>query len=368
VRGRGALAVVGVFAVLAGVACRSAPVEEHKEAPPPAAVTCEAARAGEIEEVIEVVGQIAPPPAADAVLSSPVAGRVAQVTVEEGDRVKGGALLAIVEDPALPAGTIEARAQVASAQAAKDVAQLELARQTRLVETGIGARRELDEARAKAATAAAELDAAHAREGLANRQLARRELRAPHDGIVLHLWRRAGESVDGTTATPIVEIADLAVLELRAQVPPRALVALREGQAAAVSVLGVDAAIAAKVARVAPAVDPATLLGTVRVELAGAARIPVGSAATGRIVVGAHRGLAVPAQALRRSITGADEVVACDGDTARVRAVTVGQRGPQTVEIAAGLAAGDRIVVDHVLGLEEGQAIAPAARGSAGPR
>src|SRR6185436_8408425 len=159
--------------------------------------------------------------------------------------------------------------------------------------------------------AAAEIDAAHAREGLANRQLARRELRAPHDGIVLHLWRRAGESVDGTTATPIVEIADLAVLELRALVAPR------EGQAAAVSVLGVDAAIAAKVARVAPAVDPATLLGTVRVELAGAARIPVGSAATGRIVVGAHRGLAVPAQALRRSITGADEVVACDGDTAR---------------------------------------------------
>lgn len=363
-----ASAAVAALAALAAHACRSAPEAEHKEAPPPAAVTCEPVAAGDLEEAVEVVGQIAPPPAADAVLSSPVAGRIALVAVEEGDRVKGGGLLAIVEDPALPAGTIEARAQVAAAQAASDAAQTELARQTRLVETGIGARRDQDEARAKAATAAAELEVARAREGLANRQLARRELRAPRDGVVLHLWRRTGESVDGTTATPIVEVADLAVLELRAQVPPRALVALHEGQPAAVSVLGIDGALAGKVVRVAPAVDPATLLGTVRIELLVAARIPVGSAATGRIVTGTHRGLAVPAQALRRSITGADELVVCDGETARVRAVTVGQRGGATAEIAAGLAAGDRIVVDHVLGLEEGQAIAPAARGSAGPR
>jgi RND family efflux transporter MFP subunit len=367
VRGRRAGIRVAAAAA-AALACRGAPEEEHREEAPPAAVTCEVALAGDVEEVVEVVGQIAPPPAADAILSSPVAGRVGQVTVEEGDRVKAGALLAIVEDPALPAGTIEARAQVASAQAAREAADLELARQTRLVGAGIGARRELDEARTKAATTTAELDAARAREGLANRQLARRELRAPRGGIVLHLWRRAGESVDGTSATPIVEIADLAVLELRAQVPPRALMALREGQAAAVSAAGVDAPIAAKVARVAPAVDPATLLGTVRVELAGAARLPVGSAATARIVVGTHRGLAVPAQALRRSLTGADELVVCDGATARVRAVTVGQRGTTVVEIAQGLADGERIVVDHVLGLEEGQALAPAARGSAGPR
>jgi RND family efflux transporter MFP subunit len=310
--------------------------------------------------VVEVTGQIAPPPRLDAVVSSPVAGRIGQVAVEEGDHVAAGALLATVEDPALPAGTIEARAQVASAQAAKNAADLELARQIRLVETGVGAKRELDDARGKAAAAAATLEAAKAREGLANRQYARRELRAPYAGVVLHLWKRVGESVDGTSATPVAEVADVSVLELRAQVPPKALVAIRAGMPASVRVLGLDTAIAAKVSRVSPAVDPVTLLGTVRVALESAERVPVGSAATGRIVTGTHRGVTVPASALRRSMTGSYELVVCDGQTARVRAVTVGQREGATAEITTGLAAGERVVIDHALGLDEGQPLVTA--------
>jgi HlyD family secretion protein len=338
-------------------ACHGSNEAEPAEQRPPAAVTCKPVAAGDVEDVVEVTGQIAPPPRLDAIVSSPVVGRIGQVAVEEGDHVAAGALLAVVEDPALPAGTIEARAQVASAQAAKTAADLELARQTRLVETGIASKRELDDARAKAATANAELDAAKAREGLANRQFARRELRSPHAGVVLHLYKRVGESVDGTAATPIAEVADVSVLELRAQVPPRALVAIKEGLPAQVHVLGVDAPVAAKVSRVSPAVDPTTLLGTVRVELASAEKLPVGSAATGRIITGTHRGLVVPATALRRSMTGSDEIVVCEGKTARVRAVTVGQRAGTTVEIASGLKDGEQVVVDHVLGLDEGQAL-----------
>ena len=323
-------------------------------------MTCQAVTSADVEDVVEVTGQIAPPPRLDAVVSSPVAGRIGQVAVEEGDRVAAGALLATVEDPALPAGTIEAKAQVASAQAAKNSADLELARQVRLVETGVGAKRELDDARGKAASAAAELDAAKARAGLANRQYARRELRAPYGGVVLHLWKRVGESVDGTSATPVAEVADISVLELRAQVPPKALVAIRAGMPASVRVLGLDTPITAKVSRVSPAVDPVTLLGTVRVELESVERVPVGSAATGRIITGKHRGLTVPASALRRSMTGSEELVVCDGKTARVRAVTVGQRAGATAEITTGLAAGDRVVIDHALGLDEGQPLVPA--------
>src|SRR5439155_21944753 len=128
-------------------------------------------------------------------------------------------------------------------------------------------RKDLDDARAKAASAAAELDAANARSGLATKQLARRELRAPRAGVVLHVWKRVGESVDGTTASPVAEVADLSVLELHAQVAPRGLGPLREGMPATVRVLGLDTPIAGAVVRVAPAVDPQTLLGAVRIKL-----------------------------------------------------------------------------------------------------
>ena len=348
--------------VATGCGKPSGPAAEDE--PATAAVTCQAATAADVDEVVEVTGVIAPPPKLDAIVSSPIAGRVSRVAVEEGDVVAAGALLATVEDPSLPAGAVEAAAVVTGARANKLAADQDLARQQRLVDTGIGARRDLDEARAKAAAAAAELEATNARAGLARSNNARRELRAPHAGIVLHVWKGVGESVDGTTATPVAQVADLSTLELRAQVPPAALAPVREGMAATVTILGVEGALAARVARVAPAVDPVTLLGGVRIAIDGTHRITVGSAATGQIVVARRPGLVVPVTALRRSMVGADEVVVCDGGIARVRSVEVGHRTAAVVEITRGVAPGEQVVTDHVLGLEEGQRLTAPAGGA----
>src|SRR5262249_8597026 len=61
------------------------------------------------------------------------------------------------------------------------------------------------------------------------------------------------------------------------------------------------------------------------------------------------------ASALRRSLVGEDEVVVCGGGTAHVRKVAIGNRGEQGVEIKDGLQAGELVVGDHVLGLQEHQ-------------
>lgn len=365
-RGRVTGVLVDLLLGLALACKREAAELGDDDKPAPAAVTCRPAAAAMIEDTVEVTGVIAPPPKLDAIVSSPIAGRVGQVSVEEGDRVAAGALLAVIEDPALPAGMIEAKAGAAGAATAKAAAELELARQQRLVEAGIGARRDLDDARAKVAAAAAELDAANARSGLANRQLARRELRAPRGGVVLHLWKRVGESVDGTTATPVAEVADLAILELHAQVPTGAMARLADRLPATVRVIGLATPLPASVARVAPTVDPATLLGGVRLAIdpaaEGIAGVRVGSAATARIVIATRPGVVVPEAALRRSMVGTDEVVVCDGNVARIRPVAIGQRGEHGVEITEGLNPGDPIVVDHVLGIEDGQALTAAGK------
>jgi RND family efflux transporter MFP subunit len=361
-----AVRVAGLVLGLAVACKREAPDAGDDDKPAAAAVTCQVAVAAMIEDTVEVTGVIAPPPKLDAIVSSPIAGRVGQVTVEEGDHVAAGALLAVIEDPALPAGSLEARAGVAVAAAAKASAELELARQSRLVDAGIGARKDLDDARTRAVAAAAELDAANARSGLAVSQLARRELRAPRGGTVLHLWKRVGEGVDGTTATPVAEIADLSILELHAQVPTGAMARLSDKLRATVRVIGLPVLLPATVARVAPAVDPATLLGGVRLAIdpgaEGIAGVKVGSAATARIVIATRPGVIVPETALRRSMVGADEVVVCDGQVARISTVTIGQRGEHGVEIAEGLSPGAQIVVDHVLGLEDGQALTTAGK------
>lgn len=334
--------------------CHKQAADDDEDKPAPAAVTCQSAEQGMISDTVDVSGVIEPPPKVDAVVSSPVAGRVAQVAVDVGDHVAAGQLLAVIEDPALPAGSLEAKAAVESAKAQKLAADQEVARQERLVNAGIGARKDLDDAKAKQAAAAAEVAASAARSGLAGAQLARREIRAPRAGVVLHLQRKVGESVDGTANTPIAEIADLSVLELHAQVAPAALTPLREGMPATITVAGADKPISGQVVRVAPAVDPTTLLGLVRIQLATADNVKVGVAATGEISIAQRPGLRVPASALRRSVTGEDQVVVCAGSAASVRDVTVGNRG-SAVEIKDGIKPGESVVVDHVLGLEDGQ-------------
>jgi RND family efflux transporter MFP subunit len=341
--------------VALAIACRHAPESDEDDKPAPAAVSCRPVVAATIDDAIDVTGVIAPPPKLDAVVSSPVPGRVAQVMVEDGDRVAAGAVLATIEDPALGAGSLEAKAGVAGARAQREAADQEVARQDRLVNAGIGARKDLDDARARQAATAAELAAAEARSGLAGAQLARREIRAPRAGVVLHVQRKVGESVDGTAATPIAEIADLSVLELHAYAPPAALRPMREGMPAVVRVMGSETPIAGTVVRVAPAVDPTTLLGLVRVALATSDGIPVGTAAAGRISIATRPGIRIPRTALRRSMVGEDEVVVCQAGTAHVRKVVVGNRSEQSVEIKDGLKAGEQVVVDHVLGLQDGQ-------------
>lgn len=364
-RARLALTVAAMTVIAVG--CKKDSDAGDEDKPATAAVTCVVATAAQIDDTVEVTGVIAPPPKLDAIVSSPVTGRVSQVAVEEGDHVAAGALLATIEDPALPAGSLEAQAAVASARAAKTQGEVETARQERLVTAGIGARKDLDDARAKAAQSAAELDAANARAGLANKQLARRELRAPRAGVVLHLWKRVGESVDGTTATPIAEVADVSTLELHAQASPAALANVQDGMPATVRVIGIDKPFLASVVRVAPAVDPVTLLGSIRITIAGSESLKVGSAGSARIAFAQRHGLLVPPSALRRSLVGADEVVVCDNGTARVRSVKVGQGTERGVEIADGIKAGEQVVTDHVLGLEDGQALTPAKPAAASP-
>lgn len=351
-----------LFVVIAWLtACDRSSTPAATEQAKPVSVPCTPVQQGNVNDIVEVTGVIAPPPRLDAIVSSPIAGRISRVYVEEGDTVTEGALLATVEDPSLPAGKATAGADVARARANKVAADQDLARQQRLVTSGIGAQRDLDEARARASAAAAELDAAGARAGLAAKNYARRDVRAPHVGVVLQLWKRVGETVDGTATTPLARIADVSTLEMHAQLAAASLASIQEGMPATVRLVGTRTDITGKVVRVARALDPATLLGAVRIVLAGTQSAPVGSAATGTIVTGNHAGLLVPTSALRRSTVGSDELVVCDGTVARVRTATVGERIGDLVEITKGVRPGERVVTEHVLALEEGQALAPAA-------
>jgi RND family efflux transporter MFP subunit len=312
-----------------------------------------------VADTVEIRGTVAPLPDRDAQVSAQVPGRVVRLLVREGDRVTVGQLLAKLDDGPLVDDLHAAEAALAKTRVEVRNAEATSARVERVYEHGIAAKQEVDDARARAQSAGATSSEAEAAARRAQRQVERAAIPSPLPGVVVRLLRRPGELVDGTPATPIVEVADPSRLELVADVPASDLVRLQKDQTAEVAISALPGApLTAKVAAVSPSVDRATGLGVVRLALPEGSHLPIGVLGTAHVQVGAARtSVGVPSPAVR-SGTGAEvEVVLCGADGhAHVRRVPRGVSMGGRTE-TPGLEAGQRVVVSPVIGLGDGEPI-----------
>lgn len=352
-------AVVGGVLAL-GSGCRHA--AEHEEAAPPVVVRCVAPVVGGVDESVALRGRIAPPPGGDLSVASQVPGRIVQVAAREGQHIARGELVASIDDAATKDAVRQAEAALAQARAADVNAVATLDRTKALVTRGIAAKQELDDATAKAENAKAGVNAAVAAADLARRTLGRVDVRSSFDGVVTRVWRGPGALVDGTAATPIIQLAASASVEFVAEATGRELVVLREGQAAK-GELGDGFARFEGALRARPtALDPATGLASVRIAVTPSdATLPLGS--LGRVVIAtAHREgvLQIPTAALRGAVADGSEAAVCKDGKIELRTLQVGWRDDKTVEVLKGLEPADKVAIDHVLGLENGTPIAEA--------
>jgi RND family efflux transporter MFP subunit len=260
----------------------------------------------------------------------------------------------------------EAQANVARARAERTNAESTLARVARVVEHGIAARQELDDAMARAASAKAGEAQAVAAARRANLHIDRATVRSPLNGVVLKVMRRTGELTDGTAATAIVEIADASRVELVGDAPAQDLMRLARGARATISLTGIPGrTFPGAVSAVSPAVDRTTGLGVVRValDISGGVPPPVGIFGVARIASGpARRAIVIPAVALRNAAGPEAEVVICGPDrVAHVVHVKIGAsvHVDDLVEVVGGVKPGDQVAVAPVLGLAEGDKLEP---------
>lgn len=342
---------------LLAAGCRHAPEHEPELA---LQVHCVTPTRQAIDETIELRGRLEPPPGGDLPLASQVSGRILEVLVHEGDRVRLGEVVASVDDLPSRDAMRQAEAALAQANAAELNANATLERTRALVGRGIAARQELDDASAKAETEKQAVAATRAALDLARRTLGRVQVRSAFSGLVTRVFRGPGAIVDGTAATPIAQVA-AAGAEFVADATEPALLRLQIGNSARVQ-LGTAPALNGTVRAVPSALDPATGIGSVRISLLDAPQsLLLGAHGHARIVT-KHREsvLVVPAQALRGAAADGAELVVCAGNTAQVRRVELGYRDEQQLEIRAGLAVDEKVAIDHVLGLESGTALVAA--------
>lgn len=302
-----------------------------------------------------------------------VVGRIADLLVDEGDRVKLGQVVGHLAPETFAADVKSANTGVAVAKAAiarldaegrravaaRDFAVAEADRMRALAKTGSVSPRDLDLAEQQLALARAEVDRVQAARAEAERQIslasgtvevrsvaaARAVLVSPFDGLVIRRLRDPGDTV--TVGSTVLRVVATDVLWSRAWIDENALPALHERQPVRVR-FGAEGAFAfaGAVDRIGREVDRQTheLLVDVLLEKPPA-RVAIGQRADVWIEVERRRDAArLPAAFVRRDAEGAFTWVDRGGRVARAR-VTLGLAGREHVEVLSGLAAGD-VVLD----------------------
>ena len=316
----------------------------------------------------------------EAAVSTEVAGyRVARVLVEEGDWVRAGQALAVLDQTLLRSDVAAQQAQVARAEASVAQAQVqatqaqgEAARVAGLVNQGVLSQEAIEARRAAAASARAAVQAARADAAAARAQLGQLQTRlqrtavtAPFAGQVLERNVRAGE-VTGGGAQPMFRIARAGMIELDAEVAEAQLARLQPGQPATVR-LPSGASIQGTVRYIDPTVDPQTRLGRARISLPGSPELRLGGFATADVSDLSAPGKVVPEAAVQFDADGAYVLVV--GADSRVRRVPVrtGRRSGEMVELVQGPPVGARVVLSGSSFIVEGDAVRPILAAAAPP-
>ncbi len=351
----GVLAACCALALLLAACARKA-VEGDEvkaaEVPTIAAETAKVARQPLTRDLI-VRGTVAAAPNEDVKISALVAGRVVAMPVAEGDSVRKGQVVAEIDRRPIEDQRRQASAAFDQAKAALENARTNLDRTDRLFKQGIAAGKEVEDARAQFAASQAAVEQAAAGLDIASRNLDRANVVSPIAGQVVKRLVAVGEQVDGTAAQPIVEVANLDLVELAANVPAEYLGGVRVGQPAAiVSETFPGRTFQGQVIAIAPAVDPASNSALARIRIRNADRLlKVGLYAEARIAVERHdAALVVPATAVTRDTDGAF-VYVLNADTASRTKVATGIETPQVVEILSGVSEGQVVLVSNVHGL-----------------
>lgn len=177
-------------------------------------------------------------------------GQCEKVTVNVGDTVEQGQIVAELERRELDAQARQTSVGVRQAKTSFEIAE-------RSFNEGIGASAERDNARFSYEQAQAALE-------VVNVQIANQTLRAPINGIVTRKMVQEGMVV--TAGMPVISIVDPSSYVLPIEVPEKELGRLKEGQEAQVSIDAFpDRTFSAFVIRIDPSINP--LSGTVRMLL-----------------------------------------------------------------------------------------------------
>ena len=292
-----------------------------------------------------------------AIVSAQVMGRIQQVLVHEGDSVRAGQTLVLLDDATLRSSVRQAEAGVMAAQnqqtAAESDAKLAastLERYRQLETQKSVSPQEMDEVWGHAQAAAARLDAeraqadaAKAQESGARTMLGYTRLLAPFNGIVTA--RTADPGTLASPGVPLLQVDQAGALQLQATVDESAIGVIHKGMKIQVVVDGASSAkLAGTVQEFVPAADPASHSFLVKIDLPSSSQLHAGMFGSAEFSNGTRQAIVIPHSAVVQRGSLVCAYVLDNNGIAQLRYLTLGAAQGNLVEVLSGISSGEKLV------------------------
>jgi membrane fusion protein, multidrug efflux system len=318
--------------------------------PPPEAVTTVVAKQERWPAELSAIGTV------EAVhgvtVSADLPGIVDTITFDSGRTVREGEVLVQLD-------TRQERAQLAAAEAQRDLSRLNLDRMRGLRQEGIISQSDDDRA-------SAESKQAEARVGEIRATIERKIIRAPFTGLLGIRQVNRGQYVQG--GSPVVPLQSLDPIYVNFAVPQQSVPQLRTGGTVRVTLEGVtDAEFSGRITAVDSVVDEATRNVQVQATLANPqGKLRPGMFVQAQVVLGAQQPvIALPASAINYAPYGDSVFVVGQMEGAggskyegvRQQFVKLGGTRGDQVAVVSGVNAGESVVTSGVFKLRNGAAV-----------
>jgi membrane fusion protein, multidrug efflux system len=318
--------------------------------PPPEAVTTITAAEEEWPATLSAIGTVAA--VQGVTVSADLPGTVERIGFDSGSWVREGEVLALLD-------TRQERAQLAAAEAQRELARVSLERMQGLLDERVVSRAEFDRAVADARQS-------DARAGEIRATIERKTVRAPFAGVLG--IRRANLGQYLSAGDPLVSLESLDPIYVDFGVPQQAMTTLRQGRAVHVTAADLGAAdFTGRITAVDSVVDAATRNVQAQATVANpAGKLRPGMFVQAEVTLGApSRVVSLPASAISHAAFGDSVFVVADlkdarGQTyrgVRQQFVKVGVGRGDRIAVLSGLKGGEEVVTSGVFKLRNGAAV-----------
>jgi membrane fusion protein, multidrug efflux system len=296
-----------------------------------------------------------------------VPGVVQSFPVREGDVVKKGQVLALLDQRQFRLTLRQAQAAVEAAQVGIQATTREKERFERLMKEDAAARAQFDQVMDHYRSALVGLKQAQVALDMAKKALSDTVITSPYNGVVVKKMASLGDYATSMPPTVLLILMEISTLDLNVSLAEPDLPAVQEGAPVEAEFPSIGRTVQAKVSRIIRTIDPMTSSFTAIVEVPNAdLTLKAGLFARVKITTSVSRPrLLLASEAVIDEGNGTYIVFLSEGGVAKRREVRVSSNaGQNEVEILTGLTGSEEVVLD-ASGLSDGDTIAVKVGASA---